>query len=149
MVLSNQYSWNKYMLKLTPARFAVSFAVALSAVIAAVAVAAGVDALSAGDAERGAEQFEATCYECHGPAATAPTLRGVIGREVAGDESFDGYSEELKAKKPMKWTKELLDTYLIDPGKFNPGSLMYRRYPDAQMRADVIAYIETLPPPRR
>jgi cytochrome c len=101
-----------------------------------------------GDADRGAEQFEATCAECHGPAATAPTLRGIIGREVASIQSFYGYSEALKGKKPMKWSKETLNTYLTSPAKFVPGSLMYREYPDAQMRADVIAFLETLPPPR-
>ncbi|HYM34664.1 MAG TPA: hypothetical protein VET48_04660, partial [Steroidobacteraceae bacterium] len=54
-----------------------------------------------GDADRGSEQFEATCAECHGPAATAPTLRGIIGREVASVQSFYGYSEALKSKKPL------------------------------------------------
>jgi cytochrome c len=101
-----------------------------------------------GDADRGAEQFEATCAECHGAAATAPTLRGIIGRPVASIQTFYGYSEAMKAKKPMTWTVENLDTYLKSPPTFVPGNLMYREYPDAQMRADIIAFLATLPPPR-
>jgi cytochrome c2 len=115
----------------------------------AQAPAAGSTAMPAGDADRGAEQFEATCAECHGPAATAPTLRGIIGREVASVESFYGYSEAMKAKKPMKWTKENIFAYLLAPPKFVPGNLMYREYPDPQLRADIIAFLETLPPPRQ
>jgi cytochrome c len=101
-----------------------------------------------GDAERGEQEFEATCAECHGAAATAPTLRGVIGRPIASVASFSGYSDALKAKSAMKWTKENLNTYLTSPRAFAPGNLMFREFPDAQMRADVIAYLETLPPPR-
>jgi len=101
-----------------------------------------------GDAERGEQEFEATCAECHGAAATAPTLRGVIGRPIASVASFSGYSDALKAKSSMKWTKENLNTYLTSPRDFAPGNLMFREFPDAQMRADVIAYLETLPPPR-
>lgn len=132
------------------------FTVAISAALSTLVLfaigdgnrtAIAADAL-VGDPEKGAEQFEATCAECHGAAATAPTLRGVIGREVASVDSFTVYSEGLKAKKPMKWTKDALDAYITAPSKFVPGSLMFRAYPDAQMRADVIAFIETLPPPR-
>jgi cytochrome c len=101
-----------------------------------------------GDADRGAEQFEATCAECHGAAATAPTLRGIINRPIASIASFYGYSEALKEKKSMTWTVANLDTYLKSPPKFAPGNLMNREYPDAQMRADIIAFLATLPPPR-
>jgi len=101
-----------------------------------------------GDVDRGAEQFEATCAECHGPAATAPTLRGVIGRPIGSVESFFGYSEALKAMSSQKWTAEKIDAYIKAPDTFAPGNLMYRDYPDAQMRADVIAFIASLPPPR-
>lgn len=101
-----------------------------------------------GDVERGEAQFEATCAECHGPAATAPTLRGIINRPIASVASFYGYSEALKAKKSLAWTPDNLNTYLKSPPTFAPGNLMYREYPDAQMRADVIAFLASLPPPR-
>jgi cytochrome c len=131
----------------------------LTALFAALTTAVTMFALSAtaqtppkaeiaGDADRGAEQFEATCAECHGPAATAPTLRGIIDRPIASIASFYGYSEALKAKKPATWSVANLDAYLKSPPGFAPGNLMYRDYPDAQMRADIIAFLATLPPPR-
>ena len=101
-----------------------------------------------GDVDRGAEQFEATCAECHGPAATAPTLRGIVNRPIASIANFYGYSEALKAKKSETWTVANLNAYLKSPSKFVPGNLMDREYPDAQMRADIIAFLATLPPPK-
>lgn len=106
-------------------------------------------AQASGDAERGEQLFEATCAECHGAAATAPTLRGVIGRPIASVANYYGYSEALKSKSSLTWTKENLDAYLKSPTDFAPGNLMYREYPDAQFRADIIAFLETLPPPRQ
>jgi cytochrome c len=105
-------------------------------------------ATAVGDAERGAEQFEATCAECHGAAATAPTLRGIINRPMGSVASFYGYSEAMKSKQNLKWTVENLDAYLKSPATFVPGNFMYREYPDAQLRADVIAFLATLPPPK-
>ena len=120
---------------------------AVALTVAAFAVNAQTPA--AGDAERGEQQFEATCAECHGAAATAPTLRGIINRPIASVADFYGYSEGLKAKKNLTWTKENLNAYLKSPPDFAPGNIMYRDYPDAQLRADVIAFLETLPPPRQ
>jgi cytochrome c len=110
--------------------------------------ATGESAVPSGDVDAGADIFESVCNECHGPAATAPTLRGVIGREVASVESFYGYSEALKAKKPMKWTVANLDAFIKSPTDFVPGTQMYKTIPDAKNRADLIAFIATLPPPR-
>jgi cytochrome c len=129
------------------ARMAVSVA-GFAAVLTGFVLAANAADSIVGDADRGAEQFETTCAECHGAAATAPTLRGIINRPVASIASYYGYSEALKSKQPMTWTKQNLDSYLKSPPAFAPGNLMDRKYPDAQMRADIIAFLETLPPPR-
>jgi len=102
----------------------------------------------AGDVNAGAEIFDSVCEECHGAAATAPTLRGIIGRPVASIESFDGYSDALKAKKSLTWTAVNLDLFLRSPKDFVPGTLMYKKVPDAKDRADVIAFLASLPPPR-
>jgi cytochrome c len=104
--------------------------------------------VNAGDANAGAELFDSVCAECHGAAATAPTLRGIIGRPVASVASFDGYSEALKSKKSLVWTPANLDAFLKSPKDFIPGTLMYKAVPDANDRADIIAYLATLPPPR-
>jgi cytochrome c len=102
-----------------------------------------------GDANAGAELFDSVCEECHGAAATAPTLRGIIGRPAASIESFDGYSEALKAKKSLNWTPANLNLFLKSPKDFVPGTLMYKTVPDEKDRADIIAYLASLPPPRK
>jgi len=101
-----------------------------------------------GDANAGAEIFDSVCEECHGAAATAPTLRGIIGRPLASIESFDGYSDALKAKKSLTWTPANLDLFLKSPKDFVPGTLMYKTVPDAKDRADIIAFLASLPAPR-
>jgi cytochrome c len=102
-----------------------------------------------GDANAGAELFDSVCEECHGAAATAPTLRGIIGRPAASVESFDGYSDALRAKKSLIWTPENLNLFLKSPKDFVPGTLMYKTVPDEKDRADIIAYLASLPPPRK
>lgn len=101
-----------------------------------------------GDVNAGAEIFDSVCEECHGAAATAPTLRGIIGRPFASIDSFDGYSDALKAKKSLTWTPANLDLFLKSPKDFVPGTLMYKTVPDAKDRADIIAYLASLPLPR-
>ena len=101
-----------------------------------------------GDVNAGAEIFDSVCEECHGAAATAPTLRGIIGRPFASIDSFDGYSDALKAKRSLTWTPANLDSFLKSPKDFVPGTLMYKTVPDAKDRADIIAFLASLPPPR-
>ena len=107
------------------------------------------DVAITGDVNAGAELFDSVCEECHGAAATAPTLRGIIGRPAASIESFDGYSEALKAKKILTWTVANLNLFLKSPKDFVPGTLMYKTVPDEKDRADIIAYLASLPPPRK
>lgn len=100
-----------------------------------------------GDAEAGAELYAAQCKGCH-TVSIAPTLRGVADRPIASVAGFGGYSEGLRAKSDQKWTAENLDAFLSAPGVFAPGSRMVMAVADAQARADLIAYIRSLPPPR-
>jgi cytochrome c len=71
----------------------------------------------------------------------------VIGRPIASVTSFD-YSDGLLAKKSMTWTRENLDTFLNSPQDFAPGTEMKKKDLNPQARADVIAYLATLPPPK-
>lgn len=99
------------------------------------------------DAEAGAEIYNTVCKGCHG-VSIAPTLRGVMGRPIASVASFAGYSDALKAKSSMSWTEANLDAFLTAPATFAPGTLMTQTIPEAQQRADLIAYLAMLPPPR-
>ncbi|MGA0605106.1 c-type cytochrome [Phenylobacterium sp. VNQ135] len=100
-----------------------------------------------GDEEAGAELYAAQCRGCH-TVSIAPTLRGVVERPIASVADFGGYSEALKAKSGQTWTLENLDAFLAAPQAFAPGTRMVLAVPDAQARADIIAYLRTLPPPR-
>ncbi|HEX5007933.1 MAG TPA: c-type cytochrome [Hyphomonadaceae bacterium] len=101
----------------------------------------------AGDADAGAEIYATECRGCHS-VSIGPTLRGVINRPVASVASFAGYSAALKAKSPMIWTVANIDIFLTQPQEVAPGSLMVKSIPDVQQRADIIAYLASLPPPR-
>jgi cytochrome c len=114
---------------------------------ALIATLLSVTAAADGDPDAGAELYNSVCKGCHG-VSIAPTLRGVIGRRIASVESFTAYTDALKAKRDLTWTAELLDQFLQAPTQFAPGTLMTQVVPDPQVRADVIAYLATLPPPR-
>jgi cytochrome c len=98
-----------------------------------------------GDPDAGADLYNSVCKGCHG-VNIGPTLRGVVGRRIAGVESFTGYSDALKALKDRTWTPELLDKFLQAPAELAPGTLMTQIVPEAQTRADLIAYLATLTP---
>jgi cytochrome c2 len=100
-----------------------------------------------GDPEAGGEVYATECRGCHA-VSIAPTLRGVIGRPIASVTAFVGYSAALKVKSADSWSEANLDVFLADPQAFAPATLMVKAVPDAQQRADVIAYIASLPPPR-
>ncbi|MEQ1781347.1 MAG: c-type cytochrome [Hyphomonadaceae bacterium] len=102
----------------------------------------------AGDADAGAEIYGTECRGCHA-VSIAPTLRGLIGRPVASVAGFGGYSDALKAKSDQTWSEAAVNTFLTAPQEFAPGTLMVKAIPDPQQRADIIAYIASLPPPRQ
>ena len=97
--------------------------------------------MPAGDATRGAEIYDASCSGCHSLDANriGPAHRGVVGR-AAGSAAAYNYSPALKASG-ITWTPENLDKWLTDPRGFVKGVKMGFRLNDAQLRADVIAYL--------
>lgn len=119
---------------------------------AGLSVAAVLSACGAGDdkqspmsqaAQRGAAVFAQHCSQCHGVGAastsTAPTLRGLIGRQV-GTEQFQ-YSPALKAAD-FVWTEEQLDSFLTDPFAVLPDNQMaFYGLEDSAARADLVAFI--------
>jgi cytochrome c len=127
--------------------FVVGFAALAAVVVPATAQVAPARAIS-GDAEAGAELYSAECRGCHA-VSIAPTLRGVIGRPIASVAEYSGYSDGLKSRGGETWSEANLDAFLTAPSAFVTGTLMVKALPDAQQRADVIAYIATLPPPRQ
>jgi cytochrome c len=94
-----------------------------------------------GDAIRGAEIYNSSCGGCHSLDANriGPAHRGVVGRKAGSAPTYT-YSPALKASG-ITWTPENLDKWLTDPRGFVKGAKMGFRLNDAQLRADVIAYL--------
>jgi cytochrome c len=122
-----------------------------------VAVAAGTSAFAqssavqssavqspAGDPVRGHTVY-ARCIACHdlntGVTRLGPSLKGVMGRKAGGVADF-AYSAAMKGSG-VTWDTASLDAFLKAPATFMKGSRMaFAGLPDAQDRADVIAYLQ-------
>jgi cytochrome c2 len=121
----------------------------ISAAAAALLLSMPVAAYAAGDAAKGETVFK-KCKICHqvGPTAknaVGPDQNNLIGRKAGTGEGFK-YSDAMKeaGDKGMVWTEENIDKYLADPKNFIPKNKMaFVGLPDAQDRADVIAYLKT------
>lgn len=129
----------------------------LAAILALAALAAPA---SAGDAEKGAKEFN-KCKSCHTIASateviakggkTGPNLYGVVGRVVGSQEDFrygSGLAEA--AEKELVWDEAGIAEYVTDPSAYiekitgdpNAKSKMTFKLKDG---ADVAAYLATFP----
>jgi cytochrome c len=99
-------------------------------------------AMPAGDEEAGREAYAEDCRACHS-GAIAPTLKGVAGRAIAAVPGYT-YSAGLKGKAGKKWTPAELNAFMADPRGYAPGSKMMLKVEDAQKRADIIAFLQSL-----
>jgi cytochrome c len=93
-----------------------------------------------GDATRGQVLYQA-CTGCHAldENDVGPRHRGVVGRHAGALPDYN-YSEALKASGVV-WDSATLDRWLINPQGLVPGTKMFFSLPDAQSRADIIAYL--------
>jgi cytochrome c len=97
------------------------------------------------DTGHGKVVFE-QCAACHsleaGHNETGPSLKGIIGRKSASVDDFI-YSPAMR-RANVTWTPEQLDAYLKDPQAppFRGNRMPFAGIPDAQARADLIAYIQ-------
>jgi glucose/arabinose dehydrogenase/cytochrome c2 len=107
--------------------------------------------MPAGDATRGRAYYQAACALCHsdalGPGNTViikqgPSLVGVVGRPAATVPHFH-YTRVMKSSG-FTWDMATLNRFLTNPMVVLPGTTMPMLVPDAQNRADVIAYLATL-----
>jgi cytochrome c len=93
----------------------------------------------------GQQLFEqcAACHEVTAANGLGPGLLGIVGRTSASVAGFR-YSPALK-RANLVWDAKNLDAYLSNPQKLVPGNLMpFSGIDDAQMRADLIAYLQTV-----
>ncbi len=100
-----------------------------------------------GDADNGAIIYQDACGQCHqlnaGLNKKGPQLMNIYGAKAAELDDYT-YSEGLKTSGWI-WDAETLDPYIADAPNTMPDSKMLSDpMPDAQERADVIAYLSTL-----
>jgi cytochrome c len=107
---------------------------------AVLLAAASAHAMPPGDPVRGKTVYQ-TCMGCHSldEEDVGPPHRGVVGR-VAGSVPGYAYSPGLK-NSHLVWNRENLDRWLANPQALVPGAKMFFAMPNAQDRADVIAYL--------
>ena len=120
------------------------FRTARSLVCATALIVGAGTAWADGDAARGEKRFE-ECAACHaterGVNNVGPSLYGVFDRK-AGEAAEFRYSPALK-RSGIVWTAQTLDTFIADPQKVVPANRMpYAGLPDADGRADLIAYLQ-------
>jgi cytochrome c len=90
------------------------------------------------------------CTACHtfekgGPNRIGPNLYGVVGEPIAEGRSGFAFSPALAAHKGEKWTVDELNIWLAKPQAFAKGTKMtFAGLPNAQDRADVVAYLNSL-----
>ncbi|VWX59879.1 c-type cytochrome [Sphingorhabdus sp. 109] len=97
-----------------------------------------------GDAAAGKASF-AQCRTCHviepGMNRLGPTLADIIDRKAGGVAGFK-YSEAT-TNSGIVWTEEKLNQFLEKPARVIPKTKMfYAGTPDAQTRANLIAYLK-------
>jgi cytochrome c len=133
----------------------IKLALATAAVVAATAALAvpplppGTPAYASlkGDPVAGKTDFT-VCKTCHSALAgqnrIGPSLHGVVGRKAG---SVPGYTYSAANKNSgITWTEPVIYQYLIKPQAYVPGTKMtYPGQPDAQKRANIIAYLKTNP----
>lgn len=111
-----------------------------------VAVSSG--AYAQGDPARGGKVFGGACASCHsiepGEHLTGPSLAGLVGRKAGTAEKFQRYSDALR-KSGAVWNEGSLDAWVRDPAGLIPGNAMnFRGIPDANARADLIAFLKEI-----
>ena len=103
---------------------------------------APIAAHGAGDATRGRTAWEERCTGCHSLDANrvGPLHRGVFGRKAGTAPGF-AYSPAVRGAN-IVWDEVLLDRWLTNPQGLIPGQRMNFRIGDADIRADIIAYLK-------
>jgi cytochrome c2 len=74
-----------------------------------------------------------------------PPLRGVYGRPAGSVEGFP-YSHVFKnTLQGVVWNHDTLDRWITDSQAWVPGSRMFYQQPDAEIRRQIITYLEANP----
>ncbi|MCG2670097.1 cytochrome C [Bradyrhizobium sp. CCBAU 11434] len=117
-------------------------ATSLALAILSIALLSAVSPAGAtGNAARGQTLYKG-CADCHSinENGVGPMHKGVVGRKAGSVAGYD-YSPDLK-NSGIVWTEDNLDKWLTGPQAMVPETKMFFDVPDAQDRADIIAYLK-------
>jgi cytochrome c len=101
------------------------------------------------DAAKG-QGLTKVCQVCHsfdkgGPNKIGPNLWDLVGEPIGQGRGGFSFSDALEKHKGEKWDPDTLNKWLDNPQNFAPGTKMsFAGIPDAQNRADVIIYLQSL-----
>jgi cytochrome c len=105
--------------------------------------------LAKADATKGQGLIK-VCQVCHtfdkgGANKIGPNLWELVGEPIGQGRGGYSFSDALAKHKGEKWDPEALNKWLDNPQGFAPGTKMsFAGFPEAQSRADVIKYLESL-----
>jgi len=121
------------------------FPSSIVAIAAPLSVALLSSSAGANDVGKGRSLFDRRCTGCHrlDDIRSGPRLRGVVGRAAGSDAGFP-YSDALKASR-ITWSEATLDRWLANPDALVPDNDMAFRVSDATERAQIIAYLKSVP----
>jgi len=121
------------------------FPASVFAIAAPLSVALLSSSAGANDVGKGRSLFDRRCTGCHrlDDIRSGPRLRGVVGRAAGSDAGFP-YSDALKASR-LTWSEATLDRWLANPDALVPDNDMAFRVSDATERAQIIAYLKSVP----
>lgn len=98
-------------------------------------------------ASPGRKIFESRCVSCHEgtPPSTStlgPSLAGIFGRKAGSGNS--GVHSRALVESGIVWNRSSLRSYLSDPGRAVPGTIMPMRVENPKELEDLLNYLETL-----
>jgi cytochrome c len=98
-----------------------------------------------GNPASGEALFKSRCATCHSMAQNkvGPRLSGVVGRPAGALPDYN-YSLALK-KSGLIWDAATLDRWLANPPALVSGTKMLLKLDNIQDRADLTAYLKTMP----
>jgi cytochrome c2 len=71
-----------------------------------------------------------------------PSLHGVYGRQAGSVPGF-AYSRAFKSiLQGVVWDRETLDVWIMDSQAWVPGSMMFYKQPDPDIRRKILVYLE-------
>ena len=103
--------------------------------------------LATADAKLGETRAKSACTQCHtltkgGANGQGPNLWDIVGRKKGGHAGF-AYSEAVK-NAAGDWSYEDIFKFIGNPAATIPGTKMAYRHPNAEQRAQIVAFLRTL-----